>query len=275
MQINISLSAGFSYHEVTVKKGLKVKDKKGNELALKKGEKVRFRHHGDKTYLKDMDHDDLVFSIKKSDFGKYFSEDKAADTSTKDKLQRKNDTLSKEQEDKIIQTFNHKIRGQTSAILKRIKHPSERLQIEAVKKEPEAIKLIKDPSEKVQLAAVEHIEYAISWIKNPTEKVQLQVLKNHGIEAIRYIKNPTEKVQLTAIKEDPTSIRFIKNKISEKVQIEAVKNDAGVLNYLLDKGIRLSQDVQITAYKTDPETAREYITKPNDELKKLMDKFEE
>ena len=62
-----------------------------------------------------------------------------------------------------VQRCGHRIR--------RMKYPSEELQIIAVNDEPTAIRWLSEPSEKVQLAAV-----------------------NKGLEAYRHINNPTETV---------------------------------------------------------------------------------
>jgi len=61
------------------------------------------------------------------------------------------------------------------------------------------LKKIKDPSEKIQIVAVEHNPYAIQHLKNPTEKAQIvAVEKNPWVIGI--IEKPTDKVKELANK---------------------------------------------------------------------------
>ena len=92
------------------------------------------------------------------------------------------------------------------------RQPTEQEQLEAVKRDSDAIQFIQNPSEEVQLAAIKQNGYAIEYIKNPSEEVQLAAVNNNGW-AIKYIKNPSEQVQLAAVKNygDVDIIRFIKN----------------------------------------------------------------
>lgn len=82
--------------------------------------------------------------------------------------------------------------------LNQIKNPTEKVQLEVVKKNGGAIYHIIDkgitPSEEVQLEAVKGYDDAILFIKNPSEKVQLEAVKGYG-NAILFIRNPTEKVK--------------------------------------------------------------------------------
>lgn len=97
MKLNISISASFYYRVIKATRDFKVKDKQGNELQIKKGEKVKFFSRGEKTYLKDLKEDDLVFSIKKSDFDKYFTEDtKPSKKESKVLIEKKNVSSKKE-----------------------------------------------------------------------------------------------------------------------------------------------------------------------------------
>ena len=63
------------------------------------------------------------------------------------------------------------------------------------------------------------------------------------------IEDPSERLQLAAVKGDPSAIKLIKNP-SELVQIYAFKHITGpvdLLEYLLEKNYKLSEDVQIAA----------------------------
>ena len=102
--------------------------------------------------------------------------------------------------------------------------------IEKVKYDPEYIKRIKNPSEAVQLAAVSEDPYAIEYIKNPTESVQLAAASENAY-VIQYIENPIEAVQLLAIEEDEELIKYIKNPTAA-VQLAAVKKDEFSIIYI-------------------------------------------
>mgnify|MGYP000204998990 CR=1 FL=1 len=76
--------------------------------------------------------------------------------------------------------------------------PSERVQLEAVKKNPvNACYYAKEYdfelTERVKLAAVNRDGFAIKYIRYPSEKIQIAAVKNK-ILSYRVIKNPTEKV---------------------------------------------------------------------------------
>ena len=66
------------------------------------------------------------------------------------------------------------------SLYQHVKNPSEKMKLNAVKKNGLAIQHIENPSEEVQIAAVENYPNAISQIENPVEKAQLiAVEKNH------------------------------------------------------------------------------------------------
>ena len=120
----------------------------------------------------------------------------------------RNPTKKVQREAVKLDPFNvgqiHKSRGS-------IVEPDEELQLIAVRTDPVmALLEIKNPTEKVQLEAVKRKPDSIKYIKNPTEKVQLEAVKQKP-DSIKYIKNPTEKVQLEAVKQKPDLIKHIKN----------------------------------------------------------------
>ena len=86
--------------------------------------------------------------------------------------------------------------------MKYITNPSEKVQLEFVKKYPLNINLIIEkgiiPSEQVQLEAVKQNGNAIQYIINPSEQIKLEAVKNNGY-AIQYITNPSEQIKLEFI----------------------------------------------------------------------------
>jgi hypothetical protein len=121
--------------------------------------------------------------------------------------------------------------------LDKIENPSEKVQLAAVKANPQELRFIKDPSEKVQIAAVSidshkfkntitaigaNFDNAIQHIDKPSEKVQLAAVAKFGY-AIQHIKNPSDRVKMTAIESDPTAIEYIEAP-SEELQLAAIAN---------------------------------------------------
>ena len=89
--------------------------------------------------------------------------------------------------------------------LDKIENPSEKVQLAAVKSNPQELKFIKDPSEKVQIAAVSidshkfkntttaigaNFDNAIQWIKNPSDKIYLS--SQEGIQSLKVLKEFVE-----------------------------------------------------------------------------------
>ena len=98
--------------------------------------------------------------------------------------------------------------------IKRIKNPSEAVQLAAVKRNLYIIEYLINkginPSEAVQLAAVQQDGYVIYHINNPSEVVQLAAVQQNGY-AIEYIDNPSERVKLAAVTENGHAIERIDN----------------------------------------------------------------
>jgi hypothetical protein len=123
-----------------------------------------------------------------------------------------------------------------------IENPSEKVQLEALKKSYYVLKFIKNPSEQVQLEAVKKNAYAIQYIENPSEQVQLKAVKQNG-HVIQHIGNPSEQVQLKAVKQNGHVIQHIGNP-SEKVQLEALSKNYRAIEYIKNPSIK----VKITAF---------------------------
>ena len=138
-----------------------------------------------------------------------------------------------------------------------IKNPSELVQIEAVKQNGRAILYIENPSELVQIEAVKQDGWAIQDINNPSELVQIEAVKRNGL-AIEFIKNPSERVQIEAVKRNGWAIEHIKNP-SERVQIEAVKQNEYAIRVIKNP----SELVQIEAVKQN-EYAIRVINNPSE-----------
>jgi hypothetical protein len=139
-----------------------------------------------------------------------------------------------------------------------IKDPSETLQIIAVAQYAPAIRLILNPSEKVQMEAVRKngmvLEYIIKNGITPTENVQLEAVKKSG-KAIKYLVDnnitPSENVIISAIKQNSEAFGYLKTP-SEKIQELAVSlNPSYTLTVLNMLGIQPSEKIQEIILKQD------------------------
>jgi hypothetical protein len=140
----------------------------------------------------------------------------------------------------------------------------EEFQLETIKKDARAIQNIKNPSEKVQLEAVKKLgSTALQYINNPTEKLQLEAIKRH-FTAIRFIENPSEELQREAARQNGNALKYIQNP-SEKVQLEAVKQNGYTIRYIKNP----SEKVQLEAVKQDSSFVT-LIENPTDKVKKYV-----
>ena len=105
---------------------------------------------------------------------------------------------------------------------KRIKNPSEELQLIAVGRDGHAIEYIDNPSEKVKLAAIKQDGYVIEYVSNPSEKMKLTAVKQNG-NTLQYINKPSDEIKLAAVKKDGTAIRYI-SCASEEIQLASLWN---------------------------------------------------
>ena len=132
-----------------------------------------------------------------------------------------NDWIEAEQIDYVKQNYEN---------TKRIKHPSEAVQLAAVQRDGWAIQYIENPPEEVQLAAVQQNGAAIYWIINPSLEVQLAAVQQNGY-AIQYITNPTIPVQLAAVQRNGQAIKYITDP-TIPVQLAAVQQDGLAIQFI-------------------------------------------
>lgn len=101
-----------------------------------------------------------------------------------------------------------------------VENPSEKMQLAAVRQNPDLVSVLDNPTEEVQLAAVRQKADCLLQLREPTEKVCLAAIAENP-EMIRYIHEPTEKAQMLAVGRNSSLIGHIKNP-TEKVQLMAV-----------------------------------------------------
>lgn len=110
---------------------------------------------------------------------------------------------------------------QDYTFIKKLKNPSEALQIAAIKTSIEALKYLKKPSEKVLKEAINEDYKVLEFIKNPSTALQLEALPYGYKKVLSLLENPSKETQLEAISFDPFALEFIKNPL-EEVQIKAI-----------------------------------------------------
>lgn len=143
--------------------------------------------------------------------------------------------------------------------LKKIKNPTEEVQLASVSTHGDSIQYIKNPSETVQLAAVKKYGGSIQYIKDPSEAIQLAAVQTNG-EALENIKNPSEAVQLAAVHKNPFVINSIKNP-SENVQLAAVQSSGVTIFNIANP----SEKVKLAAVQNDG-TAIHHIKNPSEKV---------
>lgn len=136
------------------------------------------------------------------------------------------------------------------------------VQLKVVSNYPVEIRKIKNPSEEVQMAAVTVNGDALQYIKNPSPAVQLAAVKEYA-PAIQYIENPSEELQMVAVKSSPGTLRNIKNP-SRKVQLFLVQYDGNLLRLIENP----SEEVQMAAIKSDPWQIAN-VSDPSEEMQLL------
>ena len=130
-------------------------------------------------------------------------------------------------------------------LIEKIESPSEKLQILAVNRNPEAILLIDNASIKAWNVAVHKKPELIDYFYQPPQELQL-IAVTSDVKSIKYIDEPTKKVQLYVARLGPENIANIKN-IHPDVACECIKRyglsvfiflkrtDEQVLNLIRDK----------------------------------------
>ena len=126
------------------------------------------------------------------------------------------------------------------------------------------LKFIKNPSKKVQLEAVKHHGLAIKYIDNPTEEMQIEAVKNNS-GALQYIKNPSEAMQIEAVKKSYKIIDMVENPTS-RFREAALKYQT---TYALKKYKNLTKKEQLIAVKELKHNAIKYIDNPIEEVQMI------
>ena len=117
-------------------------------------------------------------------------------------------------------------------------HPSKKVQLAALEKNPEAIEDIDRPCIEAQMLAVkklidDHGAFSIiltKQIKRFDEPAQIAAVTK-APQLIRYIPYPSVKVQLAAIKQNPWIAKSI-NHLSKEAKEAAVKQNPKLRNFL-------------------------------------------
>lgn len=181
---------------------------------------------------------------------------------------------------------------QNYELFKYIINPTEKVQIEAVSREPFMLEYIPNPSHEVQLQAVsrygnvlrvfkkappydviiaalgaqgQSIRFLEDFNIEPTEEMKMTAVQQDG-NAISWIKNPSIEVQVAAVEQDPWSIRHINNP-SDELIYKAVGESAHILRplmYDVSPPVKLSPELQLKLVERDSECIK-YMRDPTEE----------
>ena len=150
-------------------------------------------------------------------------------------------------------------KGHSVDFIRQMKNPSEKIQLEVVKRDGTFIRYIDDPSEEVCKTAVTENPYSLEYIDDPSEDIQLAAIAS-DIFSFEHINNPSEKIQLQAVRQYGLIIRLIPNP-SERVQYEAVGENGNALRYIENP----TDSVVKRAIRKAPSVV-EIIDNPSDEI---------
>lgn len=132
-----------------------------------------------------------------------------------------------------------------------VENPSEKMQLAAVRQNPDLVSVLDNPTEEVQLAAVRQKADCLLQLREPTEKVCLAAIAENP-EMIRYIHEPTEKMQLLVVRRNPEMITLLENPC-ERAQLLAVMADSGLITAIGSP----SANTQLSVVRKDPHLIRE------------------
>jgi len=122
--------------------------------------------------------------------------------------------------------------------IKNIENPSEYLCMDAIDRNPEAIRLMKNPSEMLWSYALGKDGMLLKWAKHLSLAPIYWALNQNPL-AIRYVLKPTEEMKEFSVTRNGLVLRFIK-KQSYKTCLLAAKNNIGSLAYLNDSSMLIT-----------------------------------
>lgn len=127
-----------------------------------------------------------------------------------------------------------------------VENPSEKMQLAAVRQNPDLVSVLDNPTEEVQLAAVRQKADCLLQLREPTEKVCLAAIAENP-ELIRFISEPAEKVQLSVLNGDASLIRLVRTP-TEKAQMLAVGRNSSLIGHIKNP----TEKVQLMAVHDSP-----------------------
>ena len=100
-----------------------------------------------------------------------------------------------------------------------------------------------------QMQAVLDDPVLIRFMPNPSDKFKYEVIKKNP-RVIGVMKNPSDEMKKFAVKNNPLAILHIKKPSEELLQMAAGSNSIGLFDHILKAGIKVSETVQRIAVKT-------------------------
>jgi hypothetical protein len=94
-----------------------------------------------------------------------------------------------------------------------------------------------------QMQAVLDDPSLIRFMPNPPDKFKYEVIKKNP-RVIGVMKNPSDEMKKFAVKNNPLAILYLKKPSEELLQLAAGSNLVGMFNHILDAKIKVSETVQ-------------------------------
>ena len=117
---------------------------------------------------------------------------------------------------------------------------NDKLCLESVKYNGNALRHVKDQTEEICSEAVKQYGYALRYVKKQTEEICLEAVKQNGY-ALRFVKEHTEELCLEAVKQNGGALRYVK-KQTEEICLEAVKQNERALEYVKEEFKEVCQE---------------------------------
>lgn len=136
---------------------------------------------------------------------------------------------------------------------------TERVCLEAVKKDYRVLADIHEQTDKICLAAIKNNAFALQFVKNKTKEIVYAAVKKNGM-SLKCVNDRDDDLCLTAVRSNGEALMLI-DKQTEFLCREAVKNDGRALQHVKNQ----TDDICLTAVKQNG-LALGYVRKQTNEI---------
>lgn len=137
-----------------------------------------------------------------------------------------------------------------------IKNKTDNVCLEAVKQNGAIIEYIENKTDEICYIAIKEFGYALKYATKQTNELCLMAVKQNGY-ALEHVMNQTEEICLAAVKKDGCALQCVK-KQTEKICLAAVRNDGYALQYVKQQ----TKEICLEAVKQNRDSLQ-YVKNPN------------